>query len=317
MNYLSSIGIVFLNKWAYIQGFPSITLTLIHFVVTWLGLKICAGLHVFEPKHVNITSVLPLALAFCGFVVFTNLSLTYNSVGFYQLAKTLTTPVIVTIQFFYYGASFTSRVLFSLVMVISGVAMVTHADMTVNFWGLVFASAGVLVTSLYQIICVFGFLLTVAARHRLDLLQWVKTKQSDLEMTAFQLLYYQAPLSAGILAIVLPFLENPFAEDGIFNREWPAEALLAAGSSAVMAFAVNLSIFLVIGKTSPITYNVLGHFKLCTVIVGGFVFFNDPINGQQALGIMLALAGVVLYTHFKTEEAKQAPASLPVRGNKL
>lgn len=297
MNYLSSIGIVFLNKWAYIQGFPSITLTLIHFVVTWLGLKICAGLHVFEPKHVNITSVLPLALAFCGFVVFTNLSLTYNSVGFYQLAKTLTTPVIVTIQFFYYGASFTSRVLFSLAMVISGVAMVTHADMTVNFWGLVFASAGVLVTSLYQI--------------------WVKTKQSDLEMTAFQLLYYQAPLSAGILAIVLPFLENPFAEDGIFNREWPAEALLATGSSAVMAFAVNLSIFLVIGKTSPITYNVLGHFKLCTVIVGGFVFFNDPINGQQALGIMLALAGVVLYTHFKTEEAKQAPASLPVRGNKL
>ena len=40
MNYLSSISIVFLNKWAYTYGFPSITLTLIHFLVTFLGLKV-------------------------------------------------------------------------------------------------------------------------------------------------------------------------------------------------------------------------------------------------------------------------------------
>ena len=39
------------------------------------------------PKEVNIMAVLPLALAFCGFVVFTNLSLTYNTVGFYQVRR--------------------------------------------------------------------------------------------------------------------------------------------------------------------------------------------------------------------------------------
>ena len=29
--------------------------------------------------------------------------------------------------------------------------------------------------------------------------------------------------------------------------------------SSILAFLVNLSIFLVIGKTSPVSYNVLGH----------------------------------------------------------
>eukprot|EP00045_Choanoeca_perplexa_P005959 m.50026 g.50026 ORF g.50026 m.50026 type:complete len:80 (+) comp13386_c0_seq2:188-427(+) len=66
-----------------------------------------------------------------------------------------------------------------------------------------------------------------------------------------------------------------------------------------MAFAVNLSIFLVIGKTSPVTYNVLGHFKLCTVIVGGFLVFQDPLNFNQGVGIAVALLGIFVYTHFK------------------
>lgn len=34
----------------------------------------------------------------CRFVVFNNLSLQYNTVGFYQLMKVLTTPVVVVLQ---------------------------------------------------------------------------------------------------------------------------------------------------------------------------------------------------------------------------
>jgi hypothetical protein len=37
-------------------------------------------------------------LAHSRFVVFNNLSLQYNSVGFYQLMKVLTTPVVVLLQ---------------------------------------------------------------------------------------------------------------------------------------------------------------------------------------------------------------------------
>ncbi len=38
----------------------------------------------FEVKKVALMDVLPLCVSFCGFVVLTNLSLEYNTVGFYQ-----------------------------------------------------------------------------------------------------------------------------------------------------------------------------------------------------------------------------------------
>lgn len=104
LNLASAIGIVFINKFIYVHyGFPSMTLTLVHFAMTSLGLQICVWMDVFSPKRLMIKRTLPLAASFCGFVVFTNLSLQSNTVGTYQLAKALTTPVILFIQAVFYS----------------------------------------------------------------------------------------------------------------------------------------------------------------------------------------------------------------------
>eukprot|EP00049_Salpingoeca_infusionum_P006446 m.107017 g.107017 ORF g.107017 m.107017 type:complete len:308 (+) comp13315_c0_seq7:299-1222(+) len=291
LNYASSISIVFLNKIAYRAGFPSITLTLIHFAVTALGLKLCSLAGIFQPKQLRISDVLPLALAFCGFVVFTNLSLTYNTVGFYQLAKVMTTPVIVFVQFVFYKQTFALRILLSLLIVCIGVAQATNADVTTSTLGMFFATCGVLVTAFYQI--------------------WVKTKQTDLDVNAFQLLYYQAPLSALVLVVVVLVFENPWAEGGLASQALVDIPVIPVLMSAVVSFAVNLSIFLVIKSTSAITYNVLGHFKLCTVLAGGFVLFHDPINAMQGMGITITLFGIFFYSFFKLTE-QQTPV-LPTK----
>ena len=111
LNLASAIGIVFTNKFIYVRyGFPSMTLTLVHFVMTSVGLQLCAWLNVFSPKRLMIKKTLPLSAAFCGFVVLTNLSLQNNTVGTYQLAKALTTPVILFIQAIFYGKSVTTSV---------------------------------------------------------------------------------------------------------------------------------------------------------------------------------------------------------------
>lgn len=47
--------------------------------------------------------MIPLAVCFCGFVVLTNLSLENNSVGTYQVAKVMTTPCVLLIQYHCYG----------------------------------------------------------------------------------------------------------------------------------------------------------------------------------------------------------------------
>ena len=120
LNLFCSICIVFLNKWLYsIVKFPNMTLTCIHFLATSLGLLCCKGFGLFSQKNLHILDVLPLSVTFCGFVVFTNLSLQNNTVGTYQLAKVLTTPVIVIIQSYFYGAQFSTGIKATLVNIAS------------------------------------------------------------------------------------------------------------------------------------------------------------------------------------------------------
>eukprot|EP00494_Astrolonche_serrata_P005547 UN05563 len=75
--------------------------------------------------------------------------------------------------------------------------------------------------------------------------------------------------------------------------------------SCCLAFCVNLSIFLVIGRTSPISYNVLGHCKLIVILTFGILYFNDDTNTWRLSGMALAVIGIVSYTHIKIERQQQ------------
>ena len=107
-------------------------------------------------------------------------------------------------------------------------------------------------------------------------------------------------MSALMLAIIAPFVED-ITELANFN--WKPEVILWVLLSALLAFVVNLSIFLVIGNTSPVSYNVLGHFKLCVIIASGFLLFGDSLTPKVALGVLITLVGIVYYTKLKLNPA--------------
>lgn len=293
LNICSSITIVLLNKWIYSHyGFPNITLTCIHFMVTSLGLYICKWMNLFQPKSLPLLDMLPLGLTFCGFVVFTNLSLETNTVGTYQLIKTMTTPCIIFIQTSFYARSFSWKVKFTLVPIAVGVFLNSCYDVQFNIVGIMYASIGVLVTSLYQV--------------------WVGEKQREFQVNSMQLLYYQAPLSALLLVFVIPFFEPVTQYHGVLHN-WPISACVCVFLSGVVAFSVNLSIYWIIGNTSPVTYNMVGHLKFCLTLMGGFLLFGDHLQSLQILGITTTLAGILAYTHIKMNESKAS--SLPTRSD--
>ena len=116
LNISCSIGIVLINKSIYSSyGFPNVTLTFLHFVFTFFGLLVCWVLGLFTARRIPVLQVVPLSLSFCGFVVFTNLSLQNNTVGTYQVIKCMTTPVIIIIQKYLYGKTVSNRVKLTLV----------------------------------------------------------------------------------------------------------------------------------------------------------------------------------------------------------
>uniref|UniRef100_A0A8B9H1C2 Sugar phosphate transporter domain-containing protein n=3 Tax=Astyanax mexicanus TaxID=7994 RepID=A0A8B9H1C2_ASTMX len=293
VNLLSSICIVFLNKWIYLHyGFPNITLTLVHFVVTWLGLVMCHQMDIFSPKTLRPTKIILLALSFCGFVAFTNLSLQNNTIGTYQLIKAMTTPVIIIIQTVYYRKTFSLKIKLTLVPITLGVILNSYYDVKFNFLGIVFATLGVFVTSLYQV--------------------WVGAKQHELQVNSMQLLYYQAPMSSAFLLVIVPFFEPITGEGGIFGP-WSIQAVVMVLLSGVVAFLVNLSIYWIIGNTSPVTYNMFGHFKFCITLLGGYFLFHDPLSLHQGLGILCTLSGILAYTHFKLAEQEEGKSRLAQR----
>merc|ERR1719359_912563 len=76
LNFIVSVSIVSVNKFVYLGGFRyNMAMTALHFATTAIGLEVCARCGVFERKFVPLQKVLPISIAFCGFVFFNNLSL--------------------------------------------------------------------------------------------------------------------------------------------------------------------------------------------------------------------------------------------------
>ena len=215
--------------------------------------------------------------------------------------KVLTTPAIVAIQLWFFNVPLHPRLRLALLPICVGVALATVSDVEVNSTGTVFALLGICSTSMYQL--------------------WVKTKQQDLGLDSYQLLFLQAPTSA-VMVLLISFLTEPWgfsfdsatasagastdtgadsatASVGVLTYPYTFESSCAILGTGLLSFCVNLSIFLVIGKTSPVAYNVLGHFKLVCILLSGLLFFGEEASAAKLLGTGLTLAGVLAYTHWQ------------------
>eukprot|EP00758_Cryptobia_borreli_P002133 Tbor_TRINITY_DN2815_c0_g1::TRINITY_DN2815_c0_g1_i1::g.23160::m.23160/K15285/SLC35E3; solute carrier family 35, member E3 len=278
-NIISSVGVIFINKrLVFLQAnYPFGTaLTIIHFVVTFLGCLLFAWKGVFNIKKLSLKSVTPISLAFCGYVAFNNMSLLKNSVAMYQISKIAGTPLLLFIERVLYGVKEPSRVLLSLIPVCLGIFLTVYSDSEVTLEGIFWATLALIANAFYTI--------------------WGKTKQIELDVTPMQILTYQAPLSAFFLLFALPILD-PLEK--LVDYDYTCISITVIALSSIFAFGVNFSFFLFVGQTSPLTMNVVGYLKTCLVFIGGFIFFDTEITLQVFIGITMTLFGLGLYSRAK------------------
>ena len=131
-------------------------------------------------------------------------------------------------------------------------------------------------------------------------------------LDALQLLSYQAPLSALILVGFVPIFDN-FKD--ILAYKINLLAASAIVTSAVLAFIVNMSTFMIIGKMSAITYNVAGHAKLCFILASGYLLFDSKFSWLNIGGVGIAISGVVAYSVIKMMPVKSTETSLQAGKN--
>eukprot|EP01006_Ploeotia_vitrea_P065399 TRINITY_DN9161_c0_g1_i1.p2 TRINITY_DN9161_c0_g1~~TRINITY_DN9161_c0_g1_i1.p2 ORF type:complete len:329 (+),score=190.78 TRINITY_DN9161_c0_g1_i1:98-1084(+) len=293
-NVLSTVGIVLANKYLWrVQDFKfMVFLSTCHFVFTAAAMRVLLWARMFTYKPVDTMKVLPLALGCVGSVGFMNLNLAHNSVGFYQISKLACIPVTLFLQYQWYGKAVSANVKGSLVIILAGVAIATVSDVTLNFTGMVFAGVAVFFTT-------FGQILTNA-------------NQKDLGLDALQLLYHTSPLMGAGMACLIPFFDNvsPTDPNSLINFKFTPPVVGGVLLTCLLAVGVNISNYLVIGKTSPVTYQVVGHLKTCLILILGFIVFEYPIIARNVFGITLAVFGMMVYSEIKRREQSNAPKDI-------
>jgi drug/metabolite transporter (DMT)-like permease len=66
--------------------------------------------------------------------------------------------------------------------------------------------------------------------------------------------------------------------------------------SCIIAVGTNLSQFICIGRFTAVSFQVLGHMKTVLVLTLGFFFFGkEGLNFHVALGMFLAVIGMIWY----------------------
>eukprot|EP01080_Neovahlkampfia_damariscottae_P010053 gene10053-2477_t len=278
LNVFASCGTIFLNKHVFKnQGFTfGTTLTVFHFFVTFILCLLCSQLGVFEVKKLDMKKIIQLSLAFCGYVVFNNLSLMFNSVSFYQVMKILCTPLIIFIQSYFYDVQTDNRTKLALLPVCVGIFITVVTDMEINLVGTIFALLATLSNTLYTI--------------------WGKTKMNELDANPMQILLYQSITSCIMLCFCIPIFDNTKL---LMVYNFTPTNIAWILSTCITAFLVNFSFFLLSSVTSSLTVNVIGYLKTCIVFIGGFLFFGTKLEVKNVLGISLTLLGVLIYTYVK------------------
>jgi len=225
---------------------------------------------------------------------FLNLSLGFNSVGFYQMTKLAIIPCTILLEVLFFSKIFSRNIQLSLLVLLLGVGIATVTDLQLNVLGSVLSLIAVFTTCISQIM--------------------TNTIQKKFEVSSTQLLYQSSPYQAGILLVSGPFLDGLLTNQNVFAFNYTPQILIVISVSCLIAISVNFSTFLVIGKTSPVTYQVLGHLKTCLVLAFGYILLEDPFRWRNVCGILIALIGMILYSFFRSsenrKEANEAPSQL-------
>ena len=86
------------------------------------------------------------------------------------------------------------------------------------------------------------------------------------------------------------------------------------GMNSLCAFALNLAVFLLVGKTSALTMNVAGVVKHWLLIAFSWGAIKDNVTGVNLFGYVVAFLSVGYYNHAKLQALKAKEAEKKLLG---
>ncbi|CAK9178755.1 unnamed protein product [Ilex paraguariensis] len=157
-NFVVSVSIILMNKLVLVTvGFNyPIFLTFIHYICSWLLMALLKALSILPAsppsKSTKFFSLLALGIVMSFSTGLANISLKYNSVGFYQMAKIAVTPAIVLAEFILFRKRISFQKVIALTVVSIGVSVATVTDLQFHFFGACVALAWIVPSAANKIL---------------------------------------------------------------------------------------------------------------------------------------------------------------------
>ncbi|KAJ6802761.1 plastidic phosphate translocator-like protein 1 [Iris pallida] len=277
----------------YNWPFP-ISLTMVHMgFCSSLAFLIIRVLRLVEPptsppmtKDLYIASVVPIGALYSLSLWFSNSAYIYLSVSFIQMLKALMPVAVYSIGVLLKKETFRSSSMANMLSISLGVAIAAYGEARFDVWGVTLQLAAV------------AFEAT-----RLVLIQILLTSKG-ISLNPITSLYYVAPCCLAFLLLPWAVVELPVLRAAAsFHPD-----LLIFGTNSLCAFALNLAVFLLVGKTSALTMNVAGVVKDWLLIAFSWSVIRDTVTPVNLMGYGVAFLGVAYYNHVKLQALKAKEA---------
>ncbi|KAG6490859.1 hypothetical protein ZIOFF_052183 [Zingiber officinale] len=289
-NIVTSVGIIMVNKALMAKyGFTfATTLTGLHFATTTLLTLVFRWLGYIQPSHLPLSNLMKFVLFGNLSIVGMNISLMWNSVGFYQIAKLCMIPVSCLLEVVFDKIHYSRATKLSILVVLLGVGICTVTDVSVNMKGLIAAIVAVWSTALQQYVSKYGLSIIC--------LQYVHFLQKKYSLGSFNLLGHTAPFQAASLLILGPFVDYWLTNKRVDAFDYNITSVFFIVLSCTIAVGTNLSQFICIGRFTAVSFQVIGHMKTILVLVLGFFLFGrEGLNLHVIFGMILAVLGMIWY----------------------
>ncbi|KAF4385114.1 hypothetical protein F8388_014247 [Cannabis sativa] len=202
------------------------------------------------------------------------------------MLKALMPVAVYSIGVLFKKDAFKSETMLNMVSISIGVAIAAYGEAKFDTWGV-----------MLQLLAV-AFEAT-----RLVLIQ-ILLNAKGISLNPITSLYYVAPCCFVFLCIPWVVVEYPLLRDtSSFHLDFAI-----FGTNSLCAFALNLAVFLLVGKTSALTMNVAGVVKDWLLIAFSWSVIKDTVTPINLIGYGLAFLGVAYYNHSKLQGLKAAEA---------
>ncbi|KAI4345156.1 hypothetical protein L6164_012308 [Bauhinia variegata] len=227
-NVVTSVGIILVNKALMARyGFTfATTLTGLHFATTTLMTTVLKWLGYIQSSHLPLSELIKFVIFSNFSIVGMNVSLMWNSVGFYQIAKLSMIPVSCFLEVVLDNVRYSRDTKLSISLVLLGVAVCTVTDVSVNAKGFIAALVAVWCTALQQ--------------------YYVHFLQRQYSLGSFNLLGHTAPAQAASLLLCGPFVDYWLTSKRVDSYAFGLASTFFIVLSCTIAVGTNLSQFICI-----------------------------------------------------------------------